>query len=583
MTPHPPRRRALAALALAGLCAGCLPAPVPPGPESALLVLETSLLPGMRIDSVDPVASGSLPLVPASLPLAERLPVPEAYPLQAVDPRRPPAAGSLRLEIVSSAEKADGARPDRRWLVEVAERFNRRQERTADGRRIELAIRTIPSGLAAQMIAAGRLRPAGYSPASEQWLALLQRQGVSTALIHKRLVGNGSVIALRRQAWQRLGVAGEPQFGAVVEQTLAGRLRFGFCNPYICSPGLDFLHTLLWRSAGHGQGRQPLTQADLQSEAVQRSFAVFQQRLSTTTPTYLEQVESWRRRPEAFDAVVMAQQSFLRLQREPGFADLVALPFGTPQDSPLVALPWTRADEREALARFAAFATAAPQQDLARQWEFSQPLRIPPALQPPPGDGEVMRQAQGLWKRRKDGNRTVYLQLLIDRSGSMRQHDRMRALQNAVTHASAAINPGNQVGLISFANHPTRHLPLQPYDETVRARLLAAVHNLRPEGSTALYDGLAVAMADLLQARRLDPEGRFVVLLLTDGQRTSGLDLETLRPLLRASDITVIPIAYGEVNQRELQEIAALWEGAVVQGSPAQIVPLMNDLLQTNL
>jgi hypothetical protein len=45
----------------------------------------------------------------------------------------------------------------------------------------------------------------------------------------------------------------------------------------------------------------------------------------------------------------------------------------------------------------------------------------------------------------------------------------------------------------------------------------------------------------------------------------------------------VIPIAYGEVNAQELQELAAIREGSVYAGSPEQIVPLMNDLLQTNL
>ena len=39
------------------------------------------------------------------------------------------------------------------------------------------------------------------------------------------------------------------------------------------------------------------------------SFALFQQRLASTSPTYLEQVERWRSDPYAFDAVLMAQQS----------------------------------------------------------------------------------------------------------------------------------------------------------------------------------------------------------------------------------------------------------------------------------
>ena len=578
--------RCIGALALAGLSAGCLGTPLPPlSFDGALQHLETDLLPQIALEEVDPLQAAGLRPVSAPTSLADQLPAAEAYPLQGDNPQLPAGDGRLQVEIVSSAEKADGSRPERRWLVEVAERFNQRQERSASGRRIEVVIRTIPSGLAAQMLLAGRLRPAGYTPASAQWLDLLQRQGLAPTRIAERLVGNGSVIAMHRQAWRRLGGQGAPDFAGVVDHALAGRLRMGFCNPYICSPGLDFLHTLLWVSAGHSQaeGRPALQTADLQRQAVTGSFALFQQRLASTSPTYLEQVERWRSDPQAFDAVLMAQQSYRRLRRQPGFEDLEAVPFGSPQDSPLASLPWTSGEQQEALRRFAAFATGPQMQALARQWDFQAPPAIPPEARPPLADGEVLRQAQGQWKRRKDGARTVYLQLVIDRSGSMRQHGRMRQLKKAVAIASGAINPGNQVGLISFGDRPIRHLPLQPYDSAMRGRLLAAVQELEPEGSTAIYDGLAVAVADLMRARQRDPQGRFVVLLLSDGDRTSGLTLPELQPVLAHSGITVIPIAYGEVNARELQELAAIREGSVYAGSPDQIVPLMNDLLQTTL
>ena len=585
MTTRSRLGRTIGALCLAGLGAGCAGSPPPASFDGALQHLEADLLPQIAVQDADPLQAASLPAVTSPLPLAEQLPSAEAYPLQGGDPQLPAGDGRLQLEIVSSAEKADGSRPERRWLVEVAERFNQRQERSASGRRIEVVIRTIPSGLAAQMLLAGRLRPAAYTPASEQWLDLLARQGLATTRLSDRLVGNGSVIAIHRQAWRRLGGQGAPDFGSVVDHALAGRLRMGYCNPYICSPGLDFLHTLLWVSAGNGQaeGRPALQVADLQRQAVTGSFALFQQRMASTSPTYLEQVERWRSDPQAFDAVLMAHQSYLRLRRQPGFEELEAVPFGSPQDSPLVALPWTTSEQQQALRRFASFATGPQMQALARQSDFLAPTAIPPEARPPRADGEVLRQAQAQWKRRKDGARTVYLQLVIDRSGSMRQHGRMRQLKKAVAIASGAINPGNQVGLISFGDHPIRHLPLQPYTSALRGRLLAAVQQLEPEGSTAIYDGLAVAMADLMRERQRDPQGRFVVLLLSDGERTSGLTLPELQPVLAQSGITVIPIAYGEVNAQELQELAAIREGSVYAGSPEQIVPLMNDLLQTNL
>jgi len=202
-------------------------------------------------------------------------------------------------------------------------------------------------------------------------------------------------------------------------------------------------------------------------------------------------------------------------------------------------------------------------QALARQWGYG--------------------QAQRQWKRRKDAGRTVYLQLLIDSSGSMQRNNRLQRLKTAVNLASSAINSGNQVGMISFSDQPVLHLPLQPFDGAGRARLLAAVQRLRPDGATALYDGMAVAMAELMRARRSDPDGRFVLLLLNDGARTSGLQLSDLSDVIRHSGINTIPMSYGEVDEGELNAIAALRESSVYKGTPKLILPLMHELFQTNL
>ena len=154
----------------------------------------------------------------------------------------------------------------------------------------------------------------------------------------------------------------------------------------------------------------------------------------------------------------------------------------------------------------------------------------------------------------------MYLQLVIDTSGSMNEDQRLSQLKKAIFLATTAINDGNQVGLISFSDHPMRRMPLQPINAQGRRELIASINNLQADGPTALYDGLAVGMADLMRARQKDPNGRFHLLLLTDGQRTDG-----------------------KVNQQELKSIADLRESLVYQGTPALVLPLMKDLFQTNL
>lgn len=551
--------------------------------DHAMERLERRFLPSITVEEAPPplaLASDSGP----EAAMVERLPAAAAFPLHGAGPEgADPGASVLQVEIVSSLEKADNQRSSRRWLVDAVERFNQRRERSADGRRIEIVVRPIPSGLAAQMLVAGRHRPAGYSPASQQWLELLRHGGITPTLLQPSLVGNGSVIAVRGSAWRRLG-QGPLTFGAVIEQTLAGRLRMGTCNPYLCSPGLDFVHTLLWTAAGHGNSGGALQMAELERPAINRSFELFQQRVSTITPTYLELTEIWKRQPDSLDAVVMAEQSYRQLRHEPGFEDLQAVAFGSAQASPLVALPWTTPAQREALDRFARFAVSPPMQALARSQDFGNPTPIPAAARPPQADGALLSRAQQLWKQRKDGGRTVYLQLLVDVSGSMNEDQRLSQLKRALTVASGAINSGNQVGLISFSDQPVRLMPLQPFNADSRRRLLASVQGLRADGGTALYDGIAVALHDLMQARRRDPNGRFHLLVLSDGLATGGhVSFDDLDDVIQHSEIRITPIAYGDVKDGELQAIAALREGAVYRGSPELILPLMNDIFQTNL
>ena len=99
--------------------------------ESAMERLERRLLPSISVESAE-----------APLPLAERLPQAAAYPLYGAPADAIDHSGSsLRVEIVSSLEKADNQRASSRWLVDGAERFNQRRERGNDGRRIEVVVR----------------------------------------------------------------------------------------------------------------------------------------------------------------------------------------------------------------------------------------------------------------------------------------------------------------------------------------------------------------------------------------------------------------------------------------------------------
>jgi Ca-activated chloride channel family protein len=369
--------------------------------EAALLRLESKILPAIEVQTAAPITMDPTLTAASPLTAADRLPAVEAFPLYGGDALlQKPGSAVRRIEIVSSVEKADGRHPENCWLVDVAERFNQRRERIDGGPPTEVVVRAIPSGLGAQMLAAGKMRPAGYSPAGQSWLELLRHQGLPPTLISDKLVANTTVIALRQCAWRWLnqGPASKINFAQVVDQILAGKLKLGYSNPYTSSAGLDFLQTLLWVLAGHRQDRKPLTAAELSRPQITKLFDLLQQRIAGTAPTYPQSIQMWKSQPSRFDAVVMAHQSFNQLKQQPGFEDLVEVPFGTPQNSPLAAFPWTTALERQALQRFAQFASSEPMQALAQQRGYGEPQGIAAAAKPPQADGALLSKAQTLWK-----------------------------------------------------------------------------------------------------------------------------------------------------------------------------------------
>jgi Ca-activated chloride channel family protein len=149
--------------------------------------------------------------------------------------------------------------------------------------------------------------------------------------------------------------------------------------------------------------------------------------------------------------------------------------------------------------------------------------------------------------------------------------------------AAQQINAGNYLGVMTFSDRPTSVLPLAPFDTQQHKRLLAAIDNLRADGGTAMYDGMIAGLAQLMERRKADPNGQFYLLLLSDGEVTQGLQFDQVRQVLANSGVRIYPIAYGEVNQQEMNAIAALREATVKSGTPQNLQTLLKDLFQTNL
>ncbi|ESA35854.1 von willebrand factor a [Leptolyngbya sp. Heron Island J] len=543
--------------------------------ETAQSALNKQVLPNIN------VASNLVPDELASRytvdQIAEPLPNIDDFPIYGASPQ----ADQVYLEIYSSSEKANIDRQNERWLVEVAEAFNQRQEKSSSGKVIQVGIRKIASGTAARLLGAGAVQPAGYSPSNDLWVSMIISQGIKTTPVAERLVANTAGWVVPGDVYQQLQGSGDVSFDSLLNAIAAGQVSVAYPNPYKSSTALNLLYTLYWRAAGHQKDGGALTKAELQTPQVKSVFDQFQSQVLITTPTTLELQELFLRDQTKLQAFPLEYQNYLALKQVAGFESTEFIPFGIPHNNPLVGFDWNNPETAAALQQFAAFAQSPDMVQLANNQGFVDTDYLK-ATHPPIPDGETLLAAQSSWKINKDSGRTVYLEMVIDTSGSM-DGEPLQAVQAGLRVASQQINQGNQVGLVTFADQPVRRLALTPYDELQQKKLLAAIDQLQADGGTAMYDGVMVALADLMEKRANDPNGRFYLLLLSDGEVNEGHLFRDVKDIMEYSDVRFYPIAYGNVNEAELQAIASLRESTVKQGNPENVQTLFKDLFQVNL
>jgi VWFA-related protein len=149
------------------------------------------------------------------------------------------------------------------------------------------------------------------------------------------------------------------------------------------------------------------------------------------------------------------------------------------------------------------------------------------------------------------------LVLVVDRSKSMEEEDRIGGLKRAVASFLEKLPEGSQVAVIAFGSEIHR-LSLFTTD---RARIKKAIDALEPDGSTCFYDAVADAL-ELLKAE----SGRRAVLALTDGEDTSSqsANLESVIASARRLGLPVYTLGLGsedEIESADLRRLASSTRG----------------------
>jgi Ca-activated chloride channel family protein len=510
-----------------------------------------------------------------------------------------PSGDRLRVSFVYSPEKEKLIRP-------LVARFNAEHHRSG-GSVVQVDGRVVASGEAEEQIAAQRLKPVLWSPASSLWGRQLNysadRRYAPQA--NPSLVRTPLVIAMwepmaRALGWprQRVGfrevlrLAESPKGWAAAGRPTFGKFKLGHTNPDFSTSGLSAVAAEYYAAASKREG---LTVADVDRPAVRRQIRAIERSIVHYGPTTLFFSDQLRRYGTAYaSAVAMEEVTLLEFNRGRRGTKLVALypSEGTFfSDNPLIVLgaPWVSPPEAGAARTFIAWLRGHVTPQVAARSGFrsgdagvrppspitsangadpSQPSRVLSLPEP-----AVLDRIRRAWR---EDRKPATIMLVIDTSGSMVDEDKLPRAQRGLRAFLDQLSPSDRVGLTQFSSDVRVLSPIAAFGPA-RPKLLRQVRDLVASGNTALFDATQRAIDDV---RRVGDESRInAVVLLTDGRdtnsRTSSQDIiEPLRAHSESEGVTVrvFTIAYGSTaNGSLLDTIATASGGKNFPGDPTQI------------
>ncbi len=472
-------------------------------------------------------------------------------------------------EIFVSTEKS-GTGSDG-WMREAAETFNSRNFTLSSGAIAQVSIRKIASGTGYQFIASKKYLPQGFSPSNHLWLKMTEKHGVAIQSISERTAGNVAGIVMKREVAERL----KEKYGTlavenIIDAVVQGELAMGYTNPYASSTGLNFLVSVLHTFSDANEAHM------LQPDVVS-AFEGFQQGVPYVAMTTLQMRDSVQNNG-VLDAFVMEYQTFA--MTNPTMAnDYLFIPFGMRHDNPLYAIGSATPEQIEVLGRFAGFLESDAIRAQSRQLGFGQLDDYDSAYKAPAGN--LLMQAQQLWKEKKDAGRPVIAVFLADTSGSMAGR-RLRALKKALIEGSDFISEKNSIGLVTFSSKSSVLLSPKKFDLIQKSAFHAGVQDMQSGGQTGMYDGILVSLSLLLEAGKDNPTAKLLLFVLTDGESNQGYDFEDVRKVVQGVAVPIYTIGYAEQID-ELKQLSSLVEAASRNAAEGNVSYTIGTLLNAQM
>jgi len=490
----------------------------------------------------------------SGMDIVDTLPDISKYPPQ-VD-----SSTSSYIEIFSSTEKA-GSGSDG-WLTEVARDFNNAKI-MIDGKQASVRLRGIASGQGADYINSGKYLPDAYTPSNELWGEMLISRGVDARLVQERLAGNVAGILIAKSKKEEL----EAKYGAVnittvIDAVANNELQMGYTNPFASSTGLNFLISTL----------QTIDASNPLSNRAIAGFDRFQANVPVVAYTTLQMREAAK--SGVLDAFVLEYQTYVNT---PDIRSYEFIPFGVRHDSPVYAIGKLSPEKAKILDEFIKFSQQEEYQNLATKYGFNRLDEYHSEFVPASGD--VLIQAQKLWKEKKNVN--ICAVFVADVSGSM-DGEPLNNLKKSLLEGQKYIGKDNLIGLVSYSDDVYINLPISKFDLNNRSYFVGAVEGLQAGGATATFNGIAVAMMMLEEQLALNPKLKPRIFVLSDGETNRGHSLNDIRKFVEESGIPIYTIGYN-ADIKALGEISLINEAASINADTEDVVYKLANLFNAEL
>jgi Ca-activated chloride channel family protein len=393
-----------------------------------------------------------------------------------------------------------------------------------------------------------------------------------------------------------------PTWGAIAEAASKGDFRYGMTSPAASNSGFSALVAVVTAMANTGNS---LTTADITKATPALKSFFSGQKLTAGSSGWLS--SKVLRDPDQVDGVINYESVLLSGNKsgQGGHLKLVTPADGViTADYPFSVLNTAAPAKKTKAAALADWLSKPSSQQQIADTTYRRPAvpgvalpasfsKTPLVEQPFPNTAAVTNQLiESYLNTIRRPAQTVFS---LDTSGSM-AGKRLLGLKGALknlagtdtstTGTFAAFKSREQVTLIPFSDsigNISRFNVPEKNQASELAKISGAADDLQAGGGTAIYDSLIAAYKEALSQSSANPDTFTSIVLMTDGENTSGAGFEQFQSYYnglgkQARNIPVFVINYGEGDPTELQAVASLTGGKAFDARKSHLSAVFKEI-----